>query len=47
MGRKKLNRSKDFLKKRNRKLRMESYWRNVEKERANSLNRYYDNKEKI
>ena len=47
MGRKKLNRTKEELNELNRKYRMRSYWKNVDKERFKAKQRYLKNKRHI
>ena len=42
MGRKKINRTKEELNERNRKYRMQFYWKHVKEERKKSLERYYE-----
>ena len=44
MGRKKLNRTKQELNEINRKYRMRSYWKHVDKERDKAKKRYWKNK---
>lgn len=47
MGRHKLYRTKEFLNERNKKQRMECYWRNADIEREKARERYHKKKQDI